>query len=224
MKKLIAVMLTVVLVLLLGTSAALAAKPGSTDTEYNGNGAPSGAHYNLNIIGVTKDKSTDMSGSNGHVIFVDLDGKTRILLSEGDYKVLDANGTDGRATFQLPNPDQDNDGVTEYSVYVRALGKPNKSVEITPGAFTDEQGNTWVMSQISLEVERKPGKNSFVNASKELLYVWVDVDLDGKLEHINLFSSDYYGYFWDYDNNGCKLVQMRFYELPTTVPDEITPI
>lgn len=221
MKKLIIVVLTTVFVLLLGTTSALAAKPGSTDTEYNGNGAPSGPHYNLNIIGVPKEKSADMPASNGHVIFVDLDGKTRILLSEGDYKVLDKNGTDGKAIFQLPNPDPDNDGVTKYSVYVRALGKPNKSVQITPGAFTDELGNTWIMSEISLEVERKPGKNSFVNASKELLYIWVDIDADGKLEHINLFSSDYYGYFWDYDNSGCKLVQMRFYDLSTTVPDEI---
>ena len=55
-----------------GTSSASAAV---TET---GNGAPSGAHYNLNIIGVPKDKSADMTGNNGHRMFVKPDGKTRI--------------------------------------------------------------------------------------------------------------------------------------------------
>src|ERR1051326_8757367 len=89
-----------------------------------GNGSPSGAHYNLNIIGVPKGKTADMTGDNGHRIFVSLTGKTNILLSQGDFQVLDANGTDGSASFQLPNPDPDNDGVTVYSVFARALGKP----------------------------------------------------------------------------------------------------
>ena len=70
-----------------------------------GNGAPSGPHYNLNIIGVSQDKSPDFSGGNGGRIFVDLVGSTRINLTMGDYQVLDANGTDGTAAFQLPNPD-----------------------------------------------------------------------------------------------------------------------
>jgi len=79
-----------------------------------GNGAPNGAHYNLNIIGVSKDKSADMTGNSGHRIFVKLWGKSKIMLAEGeDFKVLDANGTDGNgAKFQLHNPDPDGDGVT----------------------------------------------------------------------------------------------------------------
>ena len=92
--------------------------PAYGGNEGNGNGAPSGPHYNLNIIGVPKDESADMTDNNGHRIFVKLDDKTRIYLTEGEYKVLDANGTD-------------NDGVTEYSVWVRALGKPGGSAMIT---------------------------------------------------------------------------------------------
>src|SRR6266571_1238849 len=38
-----------------------------------GNGAPSGSHYNLNIIGVSHDKNPNMNGNgSGSVIFVDL--------------------------------------------------------------------------------------------------------------------------------------------------------
>src|SRR5688572_7711813 len=80
-----------------------------------GNGAPRGAHFNLNIIG-TGPKNGEMN-SNGHVIFVPLTGSTKILLSEGPFGVLDANGTDGSASFQLPNPDPANSGTTAYSVY-----------------------------------------------------------------------------------------------------------
>ncbi len=90
-----------------------------------GNGAPSGDHYNLNLIGVPKNKTAEMTNNDGHRIFVPLWGKTKILLQEGaTFNVLDANGTDGAAKFQLPNPDPDNDGVTVYSVWVRAVGKP----------------------------------------------------------------------------------------------------
>ena len=39
-----------------------------------GNGAPSGTHYNLNIIGVPKDKTADMNNNDGHRIFVQLVG------------------------------------------------------------------------------------------------------------------------------------------------------
>src|SRR3989344_4307572 len=109
-----------------------------------GNGAPSGAHYNLNIIGVPKDKTADMTGNNGHRIFVPLEGKAKILLAEGDFQVLDANGTDSNgAKFQLPNPDEDGDGTTSYSVYVRALGKPGGSAKMQ-SCYTDGQtGDTW---------------------------------------------------------------------------------
>ena len=84
-----------------------------------GNGAPSGAHYNLNIIGVENPKKADMTGSNRHTIFVDL-GKnggvsSRIYLVPGaEFKVCDGNAFDAAtdcqgnqiqslgAVFQLP--------------------------------------------------------------------------------------------------------------------------
>jgi hypothetical protein len=90
-----------------------------------GNGAPSGPHYNLNLIGVANGKTaTDTSNSNGRRIFVPLSGRSRILLTEGPFDVLDYDGTDGEASFQLPNPDPDLDGTTDYSVYVARSGSP----------------------------------------------------------------------------------------------------
>ena len=214
-----------------GSARATAAAVGTT-----GNGAPSGAHYTLNIIGVPKDKSASFDGGNGHRIFVDL-GKTgtaantRINLREGDFAVLDANGTDGTAAFQLPNPDPDGDGTTTYQVYVRALGKPGGKATLQ-SCYEDVLG-TWCALDFEGGVEpvtlqrTKGGVAKFSNVSKDLLYVdhcaaWdagadllpgtVD-DVCTDVEQIALFSDALLSYYWSYGNEGLKLVQLRFYEV-----------
>ena len=205
-----------------------------------GNGAPSGAHYTLNIIGVPKDKSPNFSGGNGHRIFVDLGrngepANTRINLIEGEFGVTDANGTDGTAEFQLPNPDPDLNGTTSYSVYVRALGKPSGKATLQ-SCYEDATGIWCAASFIGgvepISLERtKSGVAKFVNVSKDLLFVdfcvtW-DAGLDGVLgtlddvctevDQISLFSNLDLSYYWSFDNEGLKLAQLRFYEVPTEV-------
>jgi hypothetical protein len=184
--------------------------------QLTGNGGPSGAHYNLNLIGVAKNKSASLSGNDGHRIFVPLTGSTKIMLSEGEFQVLDANGTDGQAAFQLPNPDPDNDGVTRYSVFARALGKPGGTSTTTTCA-TDPATGELYCSVESMVLVREKGKSSFTNVSKQLLYVYADIDGDGVIDRMPLFDSRLQDYFWQYDNQGLKLVQLRFYELPTDV-------
>jgi len=208
---------------------ALAASMVPTLAGATGNGAPSGAHYNLNIIGVQNPKTAAMTDSSGHVIFVNLSGTTKIGLTEGDFAVLDANGTDGNgAKFQLPNPDPDNDGTTVYSVYARALGKVGGKANMsTCGIAAGVDGifgtadDEVLCSVATLSVERTKGKQTFENVSKELLYVYVDLNGDGIAERYNIFSDALQDYFWNYDNNGLKLLQLRFYEVPTTVPATI---
>src|SRR5207244_6763768 len=67
----------------------------------NGNGAPNGAHYNLNIIGVTQAKNPPLTGSDRHTIFVPLvsdqngdpdtlaSDTAPILLTQGPFTVCD---------------------------------------------------------------------------------------------------------------------------------------
>lgn len=201
------------LLLTLSIVAPVAASTGTT-----GNGAPSGAHYNLNIIGVSKDKTASMTGSNGQRIFVPLQGKTQIDLQEGSsFAVLDANGTDGKALFQLPNPDPTNSGTTQYSVWARALGKPKGSSTTTTCASDPTTLDTYC-SVYSMVLLRNNGKSSFTDVSKELLYVYADLNGDGTLERYPLFDTALQDYFWSYDNNGLKLAQLRFYNVPSTVP------
>ena len=183
-------------------------------TQGPGNDAPSGGHYNLNIIGVPKGKKADMTGNNGHRIFVPMGGNTKINLREGDFQVLDANGTDGTAAFQLPNPDPTNSGITSYSVYIRALGKPGGSASIVTCALDNQ--NVEYCSGEEVQLVRVSGKSSFTNVSKELLYIYAMID--GRLQRIPLFDDRFHDFFWSYDNNGLKLAQLRFYQESTIVP------
>lgn len=218
--------------LLLALALALVVTPLllSAAVDETGNGAPSGAHYNLNIIGVPQNKTADMTGNNGRRIFVPLDGRTKILLTEGDFQVLDANGTDSNgAKFQLPNPDPDGDGTTLYSVYVRALGRPGGSASMQT-CYTDETG-TWCAVDFAggvsqIEIERTGGRSRFENVTRDLLFVDYCVSWDvtdptnpvcTDVNQIPLFGEDLEEYFWDYDNSGLKMAQLRFYEVPTTV-------
>lgn len=213
-----------------------------------GNGAPSGSHYNLNIIGVDKAKKADLTDSNRHTIFVALnssdptptdptpiaalDRKNKIFLQEGPFQVIDGNAWDG-ALFQLPAPDCDILTVEEvdgcdFAVYVRGLGGPNGNsgnpyADITTCAIDeglDGQPNTADDTfQCSLgetvHVERNRGKSTFDNVTKELLTLCLDTDADKVCDtRTQLFSSEFYQYFWDYDNHGLRLAQLRFYATP----------
>ena len=65
-----------IVVLVLSTGAATAGE---------GNGAPPGPHYNLNIIGVDKGKTAPMTGSNRHTIFVPLKSTKTGELSKPNF-------------------------------------------------------------------------------------------------------------------------------------------
>lgn len=204
------------------------------------NGAPSGAHYTLNIIGTT-DKNPDMTNNKGHRIFVPLrhsgGTSTKIWLTETPpadgfyFEVTDANGTDGDAGFQLPNPDPDCDGTTWYSVYYRLLGTPGGSSTIQScvkdGAdiycAADVAGGVVAVSRT-----RGNGKPVFENVSKDLLYVDICTDWENdivggtclQMQQTPLFGDSNYDYLWDYENNGARLAQLRFYEVETDTPWE----
>jgi hypothetical protein len=147
-----------------------------------GNGAPSGPHFNLNIIGVENPKTATLTDSQRHSIFVDL-GKpnsgavhSNIYLQEGDFQVCDGNSFDTAydcagntlaakgAVFQLPAnpyacPEDDPECLNtdpefqEYVVYARALG----SSKGTPSAlmttcYLDDLGETVCSLESTMDV------------------------------------------------------------------------
>ncbi len=220
-------------VLVAGLVVVLAAASTLADQATTGNGGPSGAHYNLNLIGMAKAKNVDPNSitSDGHRIFVQLGSKdntatTRISLVQGaDFAVLDYDGTDGSAKFQLPNPDPDGDGITQYSVYLRVLGKPGGKIRMTTSATDPNTGE--IVSDVSVVSVREKGQSKFANVSAALLYIyaWIFDDTTGTwvYQRVPLFSDLLQDYLWQYDNNGARLVQVRFYEgVQTQVPDAAT--
>ena len=199
-----------------------------------GNGAPSGPHYNLNIIGVAKGKTAPLTNSDRHTIFVGLGGnndlvESRIYLAQGDFQVCDGNAFDAAfncagikiasqgAAFQLPC----NTNITtllpcsagdtaSYEVWARGLGKPGGKATMTTCA-TDPTTLETVCSTENVLLVRNTGKSTFKNVTNELTSLMADINGDGILERVALFSGGLQDFFWQFDNQGLKLTQLRFY-------------
>src|SRR3989441_6472565 len=190
----------------------------------SGNGAPSGSHYNLNIIGVSHDKNPNMDASKGNVIFVDLGTRsgdaatTKILLSQaadGVFEVLDKNGTDGEASFALPVPGT-------YTVWARALGTPGgQSKTATCATFIDPTtGAATILCSTDNEVfVRGTGKSNFRNVTTALTTISLvpgsAAELACGTPTVSLFATCLQDFLWQYDNNGLRLLQIRFYPNPS---------
>jgi hypothetical protein len=189
-----------------------------------GNGAPSGDHFTLNIIGGPGgDQVEDPEDDDGATLFVPSSGRATIVLSVGDFAVLDDDATDGWGALRLPAPDRDDDAITSYSVFARPLGKPGGS-STTQSCARD--GTETFCSVSSYLAVREKGMSRFQNVTRDLLVLFVDRDDDGELERfdpgdveddIEDEDEDPESYFWQVDNQGAKLVQLRFYAVPTTV-------
>jgi len=205
-----------------------------------GNGAPNGAHYNLNIIGVEDPKTSPMTSSDRHTIFVALGSKnsaaviSKIYLTPGDFQVCDGNAFDAAydcagsqvqsqgAVFQLPcNTNVPADitcavGTTSasYTVWDRALGKPGGSTTVTTCATIDPTtGEVLCSTENTLDVfTRKSGKQTFTNVTNELTSAFVSLDGGLTYQRVALFSGGLQDFYWQYANKGLRLLQLRFYQ------------
>ena len=165
----------------------------------------------------------DDGGQNGQK-FSDISKVNKILLTPDDtdpqtFAVLDANATDrDGALFQLPV-----DVATEYQVWARPLGKPGGWSELNTCAVDPDTDEVFCSTESSVFLRTK-GKQNFENVSEELLTasIVVDPELNPDLAaclgvtevseiRVNLFDACLQDYFWDYDNHGLKLLQLRFY-------------
>ena len=179
--------------------------------------------YKMNLIAHPSTPAADMLNDQGKRIFVRLGGNTRINLGEGAFDILDANGTDGTAAFQLPDPDPDGDGETWYGVYIRLKGKPNGGMNITTCATADWDNDPTTPTEelCSLEVKvlvRGTGKPRVENVSRELLTLCVDTDGDLRCdERVFLFDDRAEDYLWSVDNFGLRNAEVRFLEIAQNI-------
>jgi len=202
MKKLFAVVLAAAMVLTLAGTAVAGT---------NGNGAPSGAHYNLNIIGVPNELNENFDGGNGARIFILRTGTTRVYVGAGDaYEVLDHDGTDGEVGEggALQNPLDPNyapgiifpydydTGLWQADIWVRLVGPndPNNKLDIETSYF---DGAYWVpYATINLEKSSK-----FQMKGRELL------------------ADGYENVLWELDpGTKFRICQMRVYLVDREAP------
>ncbi|MCL7972430.1 MAG: hypothetical protein M8866_10160 [marine benthic group bacterium] len=165
----------------------------------------------------------------------DLNKVNKILLMPGEFGVADANATDSDgALFYLPDPNT-GDG-PEYSVFARALGTPGGYATLTTCADEDGDGfddsdDVWCGSN-GVTLTRNGKKPRAVNVTENLLKLVISVDPDTDPElsvclggsgdtpdfddpaaefDVWLFDACFENYFWNYDNHGLKLLELRFY-------------
>lgn len=216
----------------------------------NANPCPGDKAYQVNIIGVPKDKTADMTGNNGHRIFVplnnrdDVDRHTRIYMT-GDtdpdtkglqcgnnFQVLDANATDDdEATLLVPcEPIEVGDPGICFDVFATGLGTPNGDANVDVVCEFDETcidcdivEGTCEMGNIDFDIARRGGKpvtediTGVFRASGCIDYDTTDGLLCGDdaldiiFRNVWIFNvEELLSYYWDYDNNGLKLMQVRF--------------
>ena len=88
-----------------------------------------------------------------------------------------------------------------------------------------------ICSLNTLSLDRKSGKSTFTNVSADLLFITITVDptTNATLAScltltattqvtLSLFNGCLQNYFWNYDNHGLKLLQLRFYPLASGTP------
>jgi hypothetical protein len=266
-------------ILVVAVSVASLLSLASAGTSYplgTGNGAPPGAHFDLNIIGVKSGNYPCNEASGGNVIFVPLNtaglvdtGKRSavdIFLSAGpDFAVLadEALGQPGcqSASFQLPlivincgvtttdsttttltsgcttssttvsgTTTIEVGGLLAYEVFARVEGTPGGSGNITTcgQSITTTSGTTTTTTTCSIGEwvgGKAHGKQLFINVTPQLTSVCFNptTTVSGTVSTISstvscvpIFSPQFQNYFWSYDNQGNKLLQLRFY--PCTDP------
>ncbi len=155
----------------------------------------------------------------------------------GDFGVIDANGTDGDgALFGLPDPctgDVSTDGCTPaYAIWARAKAGSGSATITTcadeTGTGFDGTDDVWCGSNgVTLS---KQTAHKAVDVSNSLLYMTISVNdatdpdlatcidsgpngTDGAADSydIYLFDRCFENYFWNYDNHGLKVLELRFY-------------
>jgi hypothetical protein len=82
-------------------------------------------------------------------------------------------------------------------------------------AFDTDTATEFCATGGVLELDRIAGRNRFVNASRQLLTIYVDIG-DGPRRY-GLFDDELEGFWWEYDNNGLRVAQLRFYPCSTDV-------
>ena len=219
MKKVIITSLIVVMVLSIGVSFA-----------GNGNGFPSGSHYEFGLIGRPNDyEGNGTTNSHRHNMFIPLDtsgyvdGKVKINMTQGsEFLVIDGDATDGKGHLQI--------GPGYYAIFARALGKPGGHIWFDAYfTYWEDDLHNNISDAIwlgNVDLTRDSKKPQTVEISKLFYFSGcLYYDPDGTPgtgdEEIICYNNEWVfdvdgfaEYWWDLRNDGLKRLEIRFYPVP----------
>jgi hypothetical protein len=241
LKKVIAITLAVVMLLTLGVTPVFAAKPGTdfNGPHYNLNligksKAMPGDYDNpdRHTMFVPLD-TTDMTFTNPDDPNSPIFEGIKIEMTQGsEFAMIDGNATDGYGAFQL--------GAGKYHVYIAVKAKSPKYADpytdITGWVEAyDNLGQLWYYIDVGYVQVKK--NNNFWTDATGLFFVTTSEDTFGfvtgseldYIEGLGIWVFDYMAgldawtaggydlsdlaYFWQFDNHGNKLIQVRFYPM-----------
>ncbi len=172
----------------------------------------SGPHYTLNILGKKNIGEGTFDNPDRHTIFVPLNGDTNITMRQGsEFGVLDGNGLDGSAVFQIPSGEAKN-----FKVYVVSLGKPGNGVNVSypDNWIYDNSTGAWYVEIATVHISGHSKTPVWTDATEwfYLQYSWATGGIiwEGYMWNVpsDLFNET--GYWWDMV--GCdQHLQVRFY-------------
>jgi len=159
----------------------------------------------------------------------------QIVMTQGpEFAMIDGNATDGYGEFEL--------GPGKYRVYIAVKAKsPKYSDEEAFTDITgwvqayDKVGTMWYYIEVGY-VQVKKGKNSWTDATDLFFVTWQEDDFGfvtgseaDYIPDLGIWVFDYMtgldnwtaggydlsdlAYFWEFDNHGNKLIQVRFYPM-----------
>jgi hypothetical protein len=188
-----------------------------------------GKHFNLNIIGVPKNKTADMDGTQGNTIFVPLNKNGEVahcvinvqrnIANPNKFEVIDRNATDeDGATILVPF---ENEGDLSYNVYAISLGKPGDVGVYIEASATFVNDTTADLLMTNFTLKRDRGKPTVQNISNIFRASgWIDENDndtqdagDTTFNNVWVFNiPTLLSYWWDYYNTDLRHMQVRFYE------------
>lgn len=203
---------------------------------------PNGFHYTLNILGKKADWKGGGGYNNPDrsTIFVPqntddfsyvapnedvIDGSIAIYFSKGtDFAVIDGNAFDGDGSCSIELPDK------KFSVWICSRAKPGYSTDIDGMVYAEDAEGGWYVYCIGTITVKRHWTSAddlfWVDPTEDIFgYItdpqWI-FDYLETIEYASTLTDPDTGdpidivdmmYLWDYDNNGNKLVKVRFYPI-----------
>lgn len=144
----------------------------------------------------------------------------KLYFEAGDtFAILDRDATDkDGARIMIPTELEDPDNpesqrVISVDVWIRVLGKPFTCIDIDAYAFDSSQSLYFWAG--SVDLNRQPGRASWTKIN-ELFDVWYcdvveNACVTDTAVELSVFNNVFEDYFWNIQNDGTRLVQVRLY-------------